>query len=415
MGFLCLGLCLIAARLSILSPQHASAALAAYYVVVLVFLLVALAYASRVAASTSKKDLIQIGGICLALCAITAIHYAASLRAVFWHEIFQRAYYLPIVVAALWYGLRGGLLSAGLASLVYLPHVILSWHGFLIYQFNQYAEVALFFAFGTLTGVLADHQREQKAKLQETAQRLSEVYADLQKSFESLRRAERLSALGTLSAGLAHEIRNPLSAIQGALEIIGREDLEPPRRQEFMRIVSKEVARLNQMLAHFLRFARPQPPQRKPTAARQLMQEVHSLVSESAASRRVQIRIRDADFPLTKVSLDPDQIKEVMVNLVLNATEAMPGGGTVELSVAKEADSMVINIMDDGIGVPQGDLQKIFDPFYSTKPEGTGLGLPIAHQIMEQHEGRIEAKRNPGRGMTFSLFFPLVPEAKSEA
>ena len=87
----------------------------------------------------------------------------------------------------------------------------------------------------------------------------------------------------------------------------------------------------------------------------------------------------------------------------------------VELSAAHEADSIVINIADDGIGVPEGDLQKIFDPFYSTKPEGTGLGLPIAHQIMEQHEGRIEAKRNPRRGMTFSLFFPLVPQTKSEA
>ena len=273
----------------------------------------------------------------------------------------------------------GGVLSAGLASLAYLPHVILSWHGFPTYQFNQYAEVVLFFAFGTLTGVLADQQRKQKGRLQETAQRLSEVYANWQKSFESLRRAERLSALGTLSAGLAHEIRNPLSAIQGALEIMGREDLEPLRREEFMGIVSKEVARLNEMLAHFLQFARPQPPQRKPTAVRQLMQEVQSLVSESAASRQVRVRLQQADFPLTTVSLDPDQIKEVMLNLVLNATGAMPAGGTVELSAAKEADSIVINVMDDGIGVPEGDLQRIFDPFYSTKPEGTGLGLPIAH------------------------------------
>jgi signal transduction histidine kinase len=342
------------------------------------------------------------------------MHYAASLKAVFWHEIFQRAYYLPIVVAALWYGLRGGVLSAGLASVAYLPHVILSWHGFPTYQFNQYAEVVLFFAFGTLTGVLADQQRKQKARLQETAQRLSEVHADLQKSFESLRRAERLSALGTLSAGLAHEIRNPLSAIQGALEIMGRDDLEPERRREFMGIVTRELTHLNEMLAHFLHFARPQPPERKATAVRQLMQEVHSLVSEPAASRRVQVRLRNADFPLTMVSLDPHQIKEVMLNLVLNATEAMPTGGTVELSAAKEGDGILINVTDDGIGVPEGDLQRIFDPFYSTKPEGTGLGLPIAHQIMEQHGGRIEAKRNPGRGMTFSLVFPLAAETESK-
>ena len=108
------------------------------------------------------------------------------------------------------------------------------------------------------------------------------------------------------------------------------------------------------------------------------------------------------------VSLDPEQIKEVILNMVINASEAMPAGGAIELSAVKEADSVAIRVKDEGTGVPDDHLSHIFDPFYTTKPSGTGLGLSIAHRIMEQHGGRIEVKRNPDRGMTFSLIFPLT-------
>jgi signal transduction histidine kinase len=274
--------------------------------------------------------------------------------------------------------------------------------------------VVLFFSFGALTGALADQQRRQKASLAETADRLSQLNVDLQKSFESLRRAERLSALGTLSAGLAHEIRNPLSAMQGAVEIIGREDLDAERRREFTGIVAKELAQLNGMLSHFLEFARPRPPERKLTAVRQLMEEVHGLVSESVASRHVHIELRQEEFPAAKIFVDSDQIREVMLNLVINASDAMAAGGAIDFSAGSDTDSVVISVRDEGTGIPAEDLQRIFDPFYSTKPNGTGLGLSIAHQIMQQHGGRIEARRNQDHGMTFSLVFPIAPTEESQ-
>lgn len=363
----------------------------------------------------AKGDLYRKGGVFVALLVITIVHYEASRREIFWHEVFQRAYYLPIIVAALWYGLRGGLLAAGLAAVLYLPHIVMGWHGFPSYQFNQYSEVVLFFVFGGLTGALADQQRRQKEKLQETAQRLSQAYADLQMSFESLRRAERLLALGRLSAGLAHELRNPLSAIEGAFEIVGRPGLDPERREEFVTLIKKELTRLNEMLNHFLEFARPQTPRRKPTVVRELMREICNLTSDSVSAKGVTIRCREAGFPLTMVSLDPDQIKEAILNMVINASEAMVAGGTIELSVAREGDAIAINVKDEGAGVPEDHLAHIFDPFYTTKPNGTGLGLSIAHQIMEQHGGRIEVNRNPDRGMTFSLFFPLAEGGERES
>ena len=350
--------------------------------------------------------------IFLSLCVITVVHYVASAHELLWHEIFQRAYYLPVIVAALWYGLRGGVLTAGLAAILYLPHVFFNWHGFPTYQFNQYSEAVLFFVFGGITGVLSDQQRLQREKLQETSQRLSKAYADLQASFEKLRRAERLSALGHLSAGLAHEIRNPLSAIEGAVDILTRPNLESEQRQEFAALVKKELARLNGMLNHFLAFARPPAPHRKPTAVRTLMEEVCNLVSQSVASNKVRLLCPDLNSSFARVSLDPDQIKEVILNLVINATESMPAGGTVELQAAKEGGFIAINVKDEGMGIHDEDLERIFDPFYSTKPNGTGLGLSIAHQIMQQHGGRIEVRRNPDRGMTFSLFFPM---SESEA
>jgi two-component system sensor histidine kinase HydH len=353
-----------------------------------------------------KKDLLHWGIVCAALLVITLVHYGASVHEMFWHEIFQRAYYLPIIAAALWYGLRGGLLSAALAAILYIPHIFMAWHQMPSYQFNQYSEVVLFFVFGGLTGVLADQQKRQRDKLQSTAQQLSEANAELQKSFESLRRAERLSALGRLSAGLAHEIRNPLSAIGGALNIIARPGLEIAQRDQFIADIKKEVLQLNTLLTHFLEFARPHPPQLRPTGVGKLLDEVCGLVSGLSRARNVNVHC----VPFTEhcvVNLDASQIKQVILNLIINAGEAMPEGGSVELGARTEAENLVIYIKDEGVGIPENELQQIFDPFYTTKPEGTGLGLSIGHQIVEQQGGNIEVRRNLERGMTFELVFPL--------
>lgn len=393
-----------------------------YYFSVISLLVVSLIYslwrgtlAAVFRGEVSKRDINQVGGIFVSLFLITLIHYAASVRAIYWHEIFQRAYYLPIIAAALWYGVQGGLLTAGLAAFLYLPHVVFEWHGFPTYRLNQFSETVLFFVFGALTGVLSDRQKRQKDKLEQTATHLSEIYAELQSSFESLRRAERMSALGRLSAGLAHEIRNSCGAVKGAAEIVTRSGVSEEDRTEFGAIISKELSHLDEILSHFLKFARPVPPRREPVTVRVLMSDVCRLVSEPAASHGVKVRCTEPAFPVTVRSLDPNQIKEVMLNLVLNAMEAMPEGGSVELWATKEGEMLKVHVKDEGTGVPEGDLQKIFDPFYTTKPSGTGLGLPTAYQIMQQHGGTIEVTRNPDLGMTFSLVFPLASEEGTKA
>ena len=361
----------------------------------------------------SFKDVIQILIICVGLCSVSMGHYLASPENVRLHEILQRAYYLPIVFAALWYGSAGGLLAAGLAAILYVPHIHAAWRSQPNYQFNQYWEVVLFFVFGGLTGVLSERQRKQGTELQEAADRLRKAHADLQKSFESLRRAERLSAIGTLSAGLAHEIRSPLSAMDGAIEILSRQNLSSERRGEFTDVMKREIARLNSLLYQFLEFAQPRPPVRRRTDIQDLVSDVCKLVSELATARRINLIRPETQVPFPKIDADPDQIKEVMLNLVMNACEAMPDGGKVEIFLESKSDQITVAIRDQGVGVSEQDLQRIFDPFYTTRNDGTGLGLSIAQRIMEQHGGRIEVERNPEGGMTFVLVFPLEHHADS--
>lgn len=355
----------------------------------------------------SLRDLIQVLIVCGGLCSISIVHYVLSPDDVHWHEIFERAYYLPIVFAALWYGMRGGLLTAALAAVLYVPHILAVWKSNPVYQFDQYAETALFFIFGGLTGVLSDRQRKQRRELEQATESLSKAHADLQRSFESLRRAERLSALGTLSAALAHEIRSPLSSMEGALEILARPNLNSEQRHEFTIVIKREIERLNRMLYQFLEFAQPRPPVRRRTDIRQLVNDVCNLVKDMAVARRINILRPQIEFLSPKIDLDPDQIKEVVLNLVMNACEAMPAGGEIEINIAKELGRLVVAVRDQGGGIAQENLQCIFDPFYTTKSDGTGLGLSIAQRIMEQHGGRIEAECNVERGMSFMLVFPF--------
>lgn len=345
-----------------------------------------------------------IGG---AIVGISLLHYYTSTGHLWLHELLQRAYYLPILLAAIWFGWRGGLLSAGFSGICYAPHILMAWESEPAYRAAQYVEIAMFLVVGALTGILADQEKRERRKVQDTAQKLSEVYGQLQASFEQLRRADRLSALGELSAGLAHEIRNPLGSIEGAVQILGRREASEATRQEFGRLAQEEVNRLKTLVSHFLDFARPQPPRRVPTEMPTLLESVKTLSAETAKMGGIRLRVETPqDLPIA--SIDVEQMKQVLLNLVLNAIQAMPRGGEVVLRATRVADSLAVEIQDEGVGIEVLNLERIFDPFFTTRPGGTGLGLSIACQIVNQHGGHIAARRNPDRGMTFTVTLPLV-------
>ncbi len=329
---------------------------------------------------------------------ITVAHYELAPSQFLWHEILERLYYLPIVFAAIYFGRLGGLVAAACAMLCYIPHILPSSNGSPQLMTSKYAEMVIFLAVGMVTGVLADRERRRTTELQIKT-------AELQSSVTQLRQADRLSAIGQLVAGLAHEIRNPLGSIEGAVDICSRTDSDDKRR-EFLGIIKKEVARLNKLLSSLLDFARTRTPQLRAARIDGVIDAVVTLVTHSARQKGIAIST-DIHPGLPEVECDSQQIQQALLNVTLNAIQATRPGGPVRISASEREGWIVIAVQDEGPGIPAADLDRIFDPFFTTKEGGTGLGLAVSYQILLQHGGRIIAQPNSDAGTTFTLTFPV--------
>lgn len=353
-----------------------------------------------------RNDVVRAFGVIAVTIGISTVHYFTPDSMVQVHYLIQRLFYVPVVYAGLYFGWQGGLCAAIFAGITYLPQIMATWKLQPSYSVNQYAEVALLCAAGIVAGLLADRERRRKKILQETAEQLSRVYGELQDNFERMKRAERLYALGQLSAGLAHEIRNPLASIEGATGVLLREQPSEERRLEFLQIIQKECRRLNRLLTNFLNFAKPREPEFAKVQVEQILDSVIGLAEH--AIRRKQIGFRkEVDADLKELECDPEQVTQILLNLTINAIQAMPAGGEIVLSARRHDGNAVIEVQDQGTGISEKDLEKIFDPFFTTKETGTGLGLPVAHQVAARQGGVLTAARNTDKGMTFSLEIPL--------
>lgn len=346
------------------------------------------------APSISTKILVTALGILVA----SVLHYITPHSRLFLHQLFQKLYYLPIIYAAIAFGWRGGLLAAVVSTMCYIPH-ILTWRHQPYYAMSQYAELILFFLVGCTTGLLADQGRKRREQLEATTRQLQE-------SFEQVKRADRLSAVGQLAASLAHEIRNPLGSIEGATNIIRSPATSEETREGSLNIIQKECQRLNRLLTNLLDFARPRQPEFRSVDLPKLIDSIFALVGPNAQHQHVTLKKTILNAPALLES-DPEQLRQVLLNLVINAIQAMPGGGEIEVTLDRSDGGVFISVRDQGTGVAPEHLDRIFDPFFTTKEAGTGLGLSVAHQAITQHGGALKAERNPDRGMTFSISLPL--------
>jgi signal transduction histidine kinase len=235
--------------------------------------------------------------------------------------------------------------------------------------------------------------------------------------FERLQRrarhAERLAELGTLTGGLAHEIKNPLSTVQLNLQLL-REDLMPDN-PAYSRLVSrlatvqKETARLRDILDDFMRFAGRMQLDPRPTPVHPMLEELVDFFSPQAQLHRVQLRVRppEPDRRSLVASIDERQMKQAVLNLMINALQAMPEqGGEILLSATRDGNRVKIEVTDTGRGIDRDALDKIFQAYYSTKKGGTGLGLAIAKRVAEEHGGRIYATSEAGKGSVFTIEVP---------
>ncbi len=232
----------------------------------------------------------------------------------------------------------------------------------------------------------------------------------LARSFERMRqglkeaqRREKLASLGELSAGLAHEIRNPLGIIKNAAEgLLGRERSKEEQAQ-LLDIIVQETRRLNRLVTDFLDFARPRPPEKVPVSLERLVEEVVFSLEGEARERGISL---DEDVEEILLPLDRHQIRQVLLNLLLNALEATPSGGQVRVVLTREGEWAVLRVEDTGRGIPAEHLDRIFDPFFTTKERGTGLGLALVYRMVEAHGGTIKVKSN-GEGTVFEVKLPL--------
>jgi signal transduction histidine kinase len=219
-------------------------------------------------------------------------------------------------------------------------------------------------------------------------------------------RAEHLATLGELATGLAHEIRNPLAGIAGVIEIIGRDLPTTSPARSVVKEVRQEIGRIDQIVTDLLQTARPHPPQKRKSDLNVTVEHAVMLGRQHSLSKPVEIRL-NKDSALPEIEHDSDQIHQVMLNLLLNALQAVNGNGSVTVTLKSRGQYAVVGVSDNGHGIPPEHLPNIFRPFYTTKGEGTGLGLSLARRIVEDHQGRIEVTSIPGEGTTFAVFLPL--------
>jgi signal transduction histidine kinase len=246
------------------------------------------------------------------------------------------------------------------------------------------------------------------------ADRLMQREQELKQSQTTLRRADRLSSLGLLTAGLAHEIRNPLVAIRTFTQLLPERYDDPEFRNGFQGLALKEVDRICGLINDLLTFARPSKPNVAPENISDVVENIARILESQAKEKNMEIT-REFDLNLPKVWIDKEQMKQVFMNLILNAIQAMKDGGSIVISTrisARNNDELIkecvqVEIRDTGVGIPEENLEHIFDPFFTSKDEGSGLGLAVSHQIVQEHGGFLTVESTVGKGTAFFVHVPV--------
>jgi signal transduction histidine kinase len=219
--------------------------------------------------------------------------------------------------------------------------------------------------------------------------------------------SERLKVASRLALGLAHEVKNPLTTIKTFAEYLPEKYTDEDFVKKFSKIVPYEVERINNIVSSLLKFSKPTAPQLKDVDLHHLIQEISIFLNSELLKRQILLKENNENDRIS-INVDPEQIKQVILNILLNSMDAMPHGGTVTIGTRCNDNSVEISIQDTGCGIAKEDLGHIFEPFYSKKEGGTGLGLAVTHQIIKNHKGDISVASEPGKGTTFSITLPIL-------
>ncbi len=248
---------------------------------------------------------------------------------------------------------------------------------------------------------------DEVAEVATAVNHMSSRLADLRSLEEQLRRRERLAALGQVAAGFAHEVRNPLGIIKTSAEVVRRRTELSQKDADLMGYVIEEVRRIDHLMHEFLTFAKPVPPVLARLLPRQVVDRALAFCSPEFSARSVMVQLDDR-APGAAIMGDENQLFQALLNLILNAIDAMPDGGSLAVSIAREGARVAVRVSDTGAGMAPDVVPHVFDPFFTTKERGVGLGLAKVHALVEAHGGSVACDSAPGRGSMFTLSFPAT-------
>ncbi|MGB3225670.1 MAG: ATP-binding protein [Desulforhopalus sp.] len=332
-----------------------------------------------------RKTAFKIMAILVMIFLVTILHYNTRQEEAVLHVIYRELYFLPIILAGFWFGLRGGPATALVITALYMPMVVGQPRGFAGHDMGNLLEVLLFNIIGILVGWLQDRTITHQTKR---------------------RKEEELTAIGRAVACVAHDMKTPLIAIGGLVRRIRQKIPEENRDTEKLDIVLQQTERLELMVKDMLVFAKPLDLNCQDDDFNKLFQETMLLAEEKARKHNVQLSLQILD-DLSIYSFDYHRLQQALLNLINNAVEASQAEGKVIIRSKLDTNNIFIEVEDYGEGITADKIDEILHPFFSSKKEGTGLGLPIVKKIAEAHGGILQYKQQDGRGMVFRILLPI--------
>ena len=333
-----------------------------------------------------NKNTFKLWIIIVLITVISTFIFVTRYTQYHYHSVYREFYFIPLALAAFWFGIRGALLTSGVITCFYLIFLWSIWYGWSAEKINAFIEIVFLNGTALILGLLREREHRERRRTQ---------------------KMENLATIGKTVSGIAHDMKTPLVAIAGfSWRILKKLGADDPHREKLI-IIHQEAQRLESMVKDMLEYARPLNLALSPADLNIILQESIAIVKGIAGEKQVTLEGR-LSSNISLLELDPRRMKQVFINLLANAVQASPPGESVVITSVSEGEGIVIDITDHGPGIAVEQKENIFTPFFTTKKEGVGLGLVMVKNIVAAHGGEVKFFDNPppATGVTFRVILP---------